>query len=35
VGIGSWKVFLNEFLEDESFDNAKLLFNCISWLNVA
>jgi hypothetical protein len=32
VGIGSWKVFLNEFLENESLDNSKLLHNCITWL---
>jgi hypothetical protein len=35
IGIGSWKIFLNEFIDNKSFSNARLLRNCVRWLNGA
>ena len=32
VGIGSWKVFVNELVEDKHNDNLRLYRNMISWL---
>lgn len=32
VGIGSWKVFVNELVEDSRNDNLRLFQNLISWL---
>lgn len=32
VGIGSWKIFLNHFIEDEEIDNRRLFLNIIEWL---
>lgn len=34
IGIGSWKMFLNEFVDDPSLDNKKLFKNIIDWLAV-
>ena len=33
IAIGSWKMFLNEFMDHNEFDNAKLMANCINWLS--
>lgn len=33
VGIGSWKVFVNELVEDKSCDNMRLFRNLVSWLS--
>lgn len=33
LAIGSWKVFMNEFLEDDSLGNRTLLHNSINWLS--
>jgi TIR domain len=35
VAVGSWKVFLNEFVNDKTFGNATLLYNTLSWLAAA
>jgi len=32
VAIGSWKIFLNEFVNDKALGNATLLYNILSWL---
>lgn len=32
LAIGSWKIFLNEFIHNEPFDNRILFQNAISWL---
>jgi TIR domain len=33
VGIGSWKLFVNELVEDKHNDNLRLFRNLISWLS--
>jgi hypothetical protein len=33
VGIGSWKVFVNELVEDEQSENMRLFRNLIKWLS--
>jgi hypothetical protein len=32
VGIGTWKVFLNAFINDKELNNDRLFKNCIGWL---
>lgn len=32
LAIGSWKIFLNEFVQNEMLDNRSLFLNSISWL---
>ena len=32
VGIGSWKIFLSAFINDETLDNKKLFRNILEWL---
>ena len=32
VAIGSWKMFLNELVEDPMLDNARLFGNIVEWL---
>lgn len=33
VGIGSWKIFLNEFINDISIDNKRFFKNIVIWLS--
>jgi hypothetical protein len=33
VGIGSWKLFINELVEDKRNNNMKLFRNLIEWLS--
>jgi hypothetical protein len=33
IGIGTWKIFLNAFIQNNSIDNKKLFQNCIRWLS--
>jgi len=33
VGIGSWKLFVNELVEDQHYDNMRLFRNLVSWLS--
>jgi Effector-associated domain 8 len=32
IGIGSWKIFLNRFVDDRQIGNRQLFENCIRWL---
>ena len=32
VGIGSWKIFLNRFVDNPQLGNKQLFENCIRWL---
>ncbi len=32
LAIGSWKIFLNDFIHNETLDNGRLLSNAVSWL---
>ena len=33
VALGSWKIFLNDFVDDPQLDNKRLFRNCIRWLS--
>jgi hypothetical protein len=32
IAVGSWKTFLNEFIDDTNYDNRRLYENVLSWL---
>jgi hypothetical protein len=32
VATGSWRMFVDGYMGDESVDNAKLFSNCVCWL---
>ena len=32
VATGSWRMFVDAYMDDESVDNAKLFSNCVCWL---